>query len=234
MTYARDGYAVRPLFEAHEVAGLRGAVAAHMQQMAGALLKPLAETEPAAPFDERIERIAASDQSYAQLLGTAAATDAQRAPTVAKLANDRRLISLAAELTGYAIGDTIFRFRLNSSAMPKGRQAWHSDVARIDPDNPSQLVVTAWIPLTDAGADSGGLEIVPGRRDSPVSHDELGGKIVIDAQNRDLRRTITPEVPAGHCLFLDRFTPHRAVENRSGRTRWSLVVWMKRAEAQAA
>jgi len=36
-----------------------------------------------------------------------------------------------------------------------------------------------------------------------------------------------PLVLAGQGLFLDRFTPHRAVENHSGRTRWSLVVRMK-------
>ncbi|HWK42319.1 MAG TPA: phytanoyl-CoA dioxygenase family protein [Croceibacterium sp.] len=232
MSFATDGYEVAPLFSPQEVSILREAVAAHMAGVAGALLKPAAEAEPDAPYDERIERLAEHDPSYAQLLGVAVATDAQRTPAVAALAHDPRIEQIVEEMAGCPVGERIFRFRLNSSALPKGRQAWHSDVARLDGGECSQLVATAWIPLADAGPDTGGLEILPGRRDAPFAHAEGGGKITIDDGDLNGADTVVPTVPAGHCLFLHPFTPHRAVENMSGRTRWSLVVWMKAPVAE--
>lgn len=233
MAFSSDGYAIRPLFGADEVARLRQAIGEHIERIARATLKPYAETHPGLPFDQRIERIAADDQSFAQLLGMAAGTDAFRDPAVAELANDPRLSELAADAAGCEIGDRIFRFRLNSSALPQGRQAWHSDVSRDDDTDCAKLVVTAWIPLSDAGPDSGGLELVPGRRRVPAPHDEAGKHTIPDSALAALS-SLAPNVPAGHCLLLDRFTPHRALLNTSGRTRWSLVVWLKSRAPVAA
>ena len=227
MTFAQDGFAIAPLFGPDEVAELRGAVSEHMDRTARALLKPYGETEFDAPFDQRLEKIAAEDQSFAGLLGTAVATDAHRSSAITRLAEDPRLEALASGFCGLPISQKIFRMRLNCSALTGKRQGWHSDVARVDDTACSQLVITAWIPLSDAGPDSGGLEFVRGRRDAPVSHDETGGKFLIDQQELDKAEKATPLVLAGQCLFMDCFTPHRAVENHSGRTRWSLVVWMK-------
>lgn len=231
MAWAEQGYAVRPLFAREELEPLEHLISGHMDRVADAMLKPREDTAPDATFDERIERIAASDQSFAHLLGTAVATDAFRAPEIARLAHDPRLTGLAAETAGCEIGERLFRLRLNSSALPRKRHGWHSDVARHDGSACSTLRVTAWIPLSDAGPDSGGLELVPGTRDRPVPHVERDGGIRIDEDALAGLETAMPTVRAGECLLIDRFTPHRALANLSGRTRWSLVVWMKSAQA---
>lgn len=226
MPYQTDGYAIVPLFSLDEVARLREVVRSHMGRVTSVLLKPAEETAPDAGFDRRIEDIAATDQSFAQLLGTAVSTDAQRDPAVAGLVDDGRLQAAAEELSGCALGEKIVRFRANSSALTKQRQGWHSDVARTTGEC-STLTITGWIPLSDAGPASGGLELIPGRRHEPVHHHDGVGKIgIAEADLADLPSVI-PQVPAGHCLLMDRFTPHRAIENTSGLTRWSLVVWMK-------
>jgi len=226
MPYDVDGFEITPLFSEEEIERLRSAVTRHMDRVSSALLKPLTETAPDAAFDERIERIASSDQSYGRLLGTAVATDVQRDPEVAALAQDPRLIREAERLCGRRVGDTIFRLRLNSSALAEHRQPWHSDVARVHGEC-ATLITTAWIPLSDAGADTGGLEIVPGHQLSPPMQEQDDGRYAIDPSAVEGARTVIPTVRAGDCLFMDRFTPHRAVRNVSGRTRWSLVVWMK-------
>ena len=223
MTFTTQGFEITPLLSPREIEGLRCAVGDYMEIVSGALLKPVEETETGTPFDERIERIAETDQSFAQLLGSAVATDGFRMPQAGAIAHSQALAQLAERVAGCSLVDRVFRFRLNSSALPKARQQWHSDVARID--SASAVRVTAWIPLTDAGPVSGGLEIMPGDRNSPVGHCEDGGKLLIPADLLADVRTVVPTVPAGHCLFLDRYTPHRAVLNESGRTRWSLVVW---------
>jgi len=225
-TYPVQGYAVCPLFSPAEVGVLREAVTTHMARVADALWKPVADTAPDEPFDRRIEVLAETDRSCAQLLATAAATDAHNAPEVAALAHDARIDRLAEELASCRIVDRIFRFRLNSSAFPKQRQAWHSDVSRLDDTDCARLMLTAWIPLSDAGQGTGGLELLPGRLPAPMPHSGRG-KATIAARRLAETETVRPEVPAGHALFLDRFTPHRAVPNRSGLTRWSLVVWLK-------
>ncbi|WEK45967.1 MAG: phytanoyl-CoA dioxygenase family protein [Candidatus Andeanibacterium colombiense] len=234
MSFARIGFEVRPLFSRDEVGQLRSAISDHMDRVAHALLKPYAETAPGAAFDERIERIAEHDQSFAQLLGISVTTDGFRDPAVAGLAHHPRLAELARKVARCDVGERIFRFRANSSALPHGRQAWHSDVSRCDEGECSLLRVTAWIPLDDAGPATGGLEVAPGLRRQPLPHDESGIKLTILENSLAEARTIIPQVKAGHCLLLDRFTPHRALVNRSGKTRWSLVVWLKAKPEEAS
>jgi hypothetical protein len=226
MSFAEDGYAVVPLFSRGEVARLQEAVAAHMARTASALLKPREETAPDAPFDQRLEQIAATDPSFAQLLCTAVATDAQRDPAVVALANDRRLTDAAEAATGRTIDDRLFRFRANSSALSGQRPGWHSDVARMS-GACSKVLVAGWIPLTGVSVTSGGLELVRGRRAEPVDHHESHGHLAIDEADLRDADIVAPEIRAGHCLLIDRFTPHRASENTTGLTQWSLVVWMK-------
>ncbi|MFC4254761.1 hypothetical protein GRI97_04945 [Altererythrobacter xixiisoli] len=228
MSFATLGYEVRPLFSAAEIGRLQQCVADHMQRVAGAMLKPQAETEPDAPFDERIERIAAQDHSFAQLLATAVGTDAQRAAVAQELAHDPRLTGMAADLAGCAIGDRLWRFRLNSPSLPASRQPWHSDVVRVTGPC-SDVAITAWIPLGKiVGADAG-LEVAAGRRNAPLPHEIVAGRIAIAPHHLADGAVHYPQVPAGHGLFLDPFTPQRDAAVIGPRSRWSLVVWLKRA-----
>lgn len=229
MSFADDGYVVTPLFQREEILGLQRAVAGHMERISRALHLPLAESAPDAPFDQRIESLAASDPSYAHLLGAAVATDAFRDPVAQAIANDQRLTAAAESLLGMKVTGRTVRFRGNSSAMSQHRQHWHSDVARLDDTPCSTVRLTAWIPLVDAGPDTGGLELATGRRAAPLPHDSTPGKFHIDEAALTDTPRASPRVPMGSVLLMDRFIPHRALPNISGRTRWSLVVWLKAA-----
>lgn len=126
------------------------------------------------------------------------------------------------------------RLRANIPRMPEARRNWHSDVAIDDGTDCSKVRLTCWIPLMDAGPDSGGLEIVPGRRAAPFTHRNEGAGLysIPDATLTDVPRA-QPFCPVGSVIFLDSFTPHRGLPNTSGRERWSLVIWF-RAEKAAA
>lgn len=230
VSFATQGYEVRPLFSREELDRLRHCVAGHMERVASALLKPHAETEPDAPFDQRIERIARHDLSLAQLLATAVATDAQRAAEVVALERHRGLSAAAEMLAGCRLGDRVCRFRVDSPSLIPRRALWQSDVVEISgPCSP--VAIAAWIPLGDDGLGAGGVEIAAGRRDAPLPHRrQSGGFGIPDGELAD-QAIVTPEVPAGHCLFIDRFTPYRTRPASGDRTGWSLVIWMKPAEA---
>jgi hypothetical protein len=229
MTFAADGYAIAPLFTPAQIASLRAVIADHMERIARALFLPHAETEPGAPYDERIERLAQRDPSAANLLGAAIATDAHRSDAVAAVLDDPRFTAQAEEFMGSRIRGRTIRFRGNSSTLSDHRHRWHSDVVTVDGGACSTVKLTAWIPLADAGPETGGLELATGRRDAPLPHTQGNGRFSIDDALLAGAPKVQPDVHAGSCLFMDRFMPHRTLPNLSGKTRWSLAVWMKPA-----
>lgn len=198
-----------------------------MDRVSRALYAPIEDTAPAATYDERIEQIAARDPSCAQLLAAAVATDAHRGSAAVAISEDPRLTTVAEELIGARITGRTVRFRGNSSPMSQHRQHWHSDVAQADGTKCSSVRLAAWIPLIDVGPRTGGLEMACGLRDAPLPHDATPGKFNIADELLQATPKAQPVVPVGSCLLMVRFTPHRALPNLSGKTRWSLVVWMR-------
>lgn len=225
--FTRDGYAIASIFDPSEILTLQREISAHIDRVTRALWLPYEETHPEASFADRIERIAVRDPSYAHLLGAAVCTDAHRMPAFQAIANDRRLRLAAEDILGGPVGEMTVRIRGNSSAMGEHRHDWHSDVARADGGACSTIKLTAWLPLVDAGPANGGLEVAAARLDQPLTHEQGKGRFAIpEAAVADMPK-VAIACPMGSCLFLDRYTPHRAVPNTSGQTRWSLVMWMK-------
>lgn len=239
--FARDGYALAPLFAPQAVRAAQADLTEHLNRIGRALYRPEEECRPQEPLDHRLDRIAATDRSLADLLRRALCTDAHRGPRLAALAAAPELQALARHLGGVPLDGQVVRVRASLAAFPQQRHPWHSDVARATGDGCNRVRVTAWIPLDDAGPDRGGLELLPGRRDGPLPHERDGnGHFAIDpahleAEAETRRRAgaavpapVRPPCPAGSVLFLDRFTPHRTLP-AGPRARFALVVWMKAA-----
>lgn len=227
MTFHTNGFECRPLLSREDVANLQDVITDQLDRVARALLKPYSETAADVGLEERIEQIALHDLSFAGLLGDAIATDAHRHPNALRLAEDPRIKAVAESVTGAFVTAKTFRFRYSSSVLSGKRQNWHSDVAQMDGGACSKTNCAIWIPLSDAGIQTGGLEIARGKWDAPLLHDAIPGAFVISDAALAHTEKMCPVVPAGHGLFIDRFTPHRALENLSGKTRWSFVIWMQ-------
>jgi len=224
--YASKGYATVPLFDPGFVREARADIAEHIDRLACALYLPFEQSCPDAPLTERLDRIFARERSVANLLRVAVCTDAHRGPRLQALANDPRLKETAEALTGRTLASQVVRVRASIACFPEHRHAWHSDVARDDGTGCGKVVVTAWIPLGDAGPDSGGLEIAAGRQPAPLGEQVADGFEIPEYRLAGLPRA-RPECPAGTALFLDRFTPHRTLPAPA--SRFALVVWMKAA-----
>jgi len=224
--YAEQGYAAVPLFDRDLVLAAQADIAEHIDRVARALYLPFEQSCPDAPLGERIDRIFVHERSVANLLRVAICTDAHRGPRLQAIANDPRLIDAAEALCGRALSGKIARVRASIACFPEHRHAWHSDVARDDGTGCGKVVVTAWIPLGDAGPDSGGLEIAAGRQPAPLGEQVSEGFEIPEWRLAGLPR-VQPLCPAGTALFLDRFTPHRTLSAQT--TRFALVVWMKAA-----
>jgi len=224
--FAEQGYAALPLFDAEQIRAAADDIADHIDRVSRALYLPFEQSCPGAPLSERIDQVYAKERSVANLLRVAVCTDAHRGARLQELANDPRLIGAAEELSGRALAGKIVRVRASIACFPEHRHAWHSDVARDDGTGCGKVLVTAWIPLSDAGPASGGLEVASGRQPAPLASEVDDGFEIPEWRLAGLPR-VQPECPAGTALFLDRFTPHRTLPARA--TRFALVVWMKAA-----
>ena len=224
--FAGQGYAAVPLFDPEIVRAAAGDIAEHIDRVSRALYLPFEQSCPDASPGERIDRVFAHERSVANLLRVAVCTDAHRGPRLQALVNDPRLIETAAQLGGRALSGKIARVRASIACFPEHRHAWHSDVARDDGTGCGKVLVTAWIPLGDAGPASGGLEVAAKRQPAPLASEGDDGYEIPEWRLAGLPR-VQPECPAGTALFLDRFTPHRTLPAKA--TRFALVVWMKAA-----
>lgn len=224
--YREQGYAAIPLFDPALVEAAQADIAEHIDRVSRALYLPFEQSCPDAPLDERLDRIFATDQSQANLLRIAICTDAHRGPRLQAIANDPRLLAQAERISERSLSGSVVRVRASIASFPEHRHAWHSDVARDDGTSCGNVWTTAWIPLSDAGPDNGGLELIPGRRPEPLARLTDKGFEIPDEAIAGLPR-LQPECPAGTVLLLDRFTPHRTLP--AARARFALVVWMKAA-----
>lgn len=224
-----DGYAVLPMFDPELVRAACADISAHIDRLSHALYLPFEKSYPDAPLGQRLDLIWKSDRSHANLLRVAICTDAHRGPRLSALAQAPQLLNTAEALVGCRLDAQLSRVRASIGVFPEHLQTWHSDVATSDGSDCSRIRITAWLPLSDAGPEAGGLELVPGHRTEPMAH-RPDRNHSIDAQDLFGQRRVRPPCPAGHALFLDRFTPHRSLPPGAD-ARFALVIWMKAAVA---
>lgn len=218
-----QGYETVSLFDPELVTAARDDISDHIDRVARALHLPFEHSRPDLALESRLDGIADRDRPYANLLRIALCTDAHLGPRLSALAQSSMLLDAAGRLAGRKISDAIVRVRASIAAFPGERHGWHSDVAIADETHCGRVCITAWLPLMDSGPESGGLELIAGKRDAPLPHVRDDGYRIEDATLADLPR-VQPACPAGSALFLDRFTPHRTLPN-AGLARFALVIW---------
>lgn len=99
---------------------------------------------------------------------------------------------------------------------------WHQDAAvTLEEANDSEII-TFWVPLVDATAETGCMEVIPGAfKAGMLRHNTEGDKSLPDDLIPDMERKMAP-CPKGGMIIMNKFTPHRGASNLSNRVRWSL------------
>lgn len=230
MSVVENGYRVLPqILSAEDVHALRSAIEDSINRVARVMLTPFEESQPDAPIEERLERIARRDRAYASALLQVVMADAQHDPRIAGLASHAALSSwIRALLAPETPSGHVVRTRAAIPSFTSQVTPWHQDVIRPRENSGCASVrLAAWIPLSDVDAKSGALEVIPGVWEAPCPHEHRDGHFSIPDIALPAGERHTVAMRAGDALILDRYVPHRAVPSHGLRGRWSIVMWVK-------
>lgn len=158
------------------------------------------------------------------------------------------LMGVATQLLGSDVdiaGHPVWNLRCKTPERLSEGQAtvpWHQDNAYLDEESWATHQVTAWVPLVDANATNGCMQVVRGahRSGGTLTHACcVGGTWYTETTPEEIEATlgadmrhdvVTCEVPFGSVLLLNNLVPHRSLPNYSGGIRWSLDLRWQRAD----
>jgi len=99
---------------------------------------------------------------------------------------------------------------------------WHQDAAVTLEEADASEIVTFWLPLVDATAETGCMEILPEVFQlGYLEHQAEGGTTIVPHQLPHVRPVLA-ECRKGGIVIMNKYTPHRGTTNRSDIVRWSL------------
>jgi phytanoyl-CoA hydroxylase len=176
------------------------------------------------PFETRLTRITAETER----VYWAIASGNLHGLGVFKLLTNPRLLDLAESLVGpEIIASSAYRLRPKVPGFAHGVVPWHQDSGYFEPYCDRELVLTVWIPLVDATAERGCLQVVPRAHTGEVAlhrRHASGKYLEIPDEALPPGAVVTVPVPLGGALLLTNKTPHRSTENVTDVIRWSADV----------
>ncbi|HEY8665674.1 MAG TPA: phytanoyl-CoA dioxygenase family protein [Tepidisphaeraceae bacterium] len=160
---------------------------------------------------------------------------------LANLWSTSRLLDIIQQILGPDIaGHPVWNLRAKTPINPLATVPWHQDTAYLIPGAENTFQPTAWIPLIDANAVNGTLQVLKGgHRSGKVFKHSLENKkghksswyLYIEEKDLPKGEIVTCEMPMGSVLLLNQLIPHRSTENQSQQIRWSVDLrWQRPAE----
>lgn len=225
-----SGCCVLPrVFEIREIVAMRSAINETIDRVAMALRAPFPASFPNTPLDERLERVAAHDRSYAHALFRAVLADAHRDPRIEAVVRhrvlSRELQRLAAPLIPCG---HIIRMRGLSPSLAASERPWAQDAATLE-GRAEPVRFTCWIPLRDLDMTTGAIEALPGRWDRELPHArDSRGRIRLAQVPECERRVLSAR--RGDVIVLDRLLPYRILPVAPGASTWMIVMTLRTGE----
>lgn len=143
-----------------------------------------------------------------------------------------RLLDIVEQFIGPDIaGHPVWNIRSKTPSNRLMTVPWHQDTAYLGAGAEATLQPTAWIPFLDANMTNGCIQVVRGgHRSGKVARHRLENTVgdrdswylYIDESDLPEGEIVTCEMPLGSVLFINQLVPHRSLENRSDRIRWSV------------
>ncbi len=185
------------------------------------------------PFDRRIALLAEEAKSITDGLGPIQT----KGPAMFHLMRNPKLLDVIESLVGPEIlchPTQVVRPRMRDNTHMDGyryggrRVPWHQDAGVFRPEADNTLLLTAWIPFTEANMENGCLSVIPGSHKHGLCLHQSVNKapffftyIIPDEELPPGEPKPLPTKPGGLIIFHN-FTCHSSIPNISDRTRWSI------------
>lgn len=162
---------------------------------------------------------------------------------LAELWADPALLDIVEQILGPEIaGHPVWNLRSKTPLNPLATVPWHQDTAYLAEGAHWTLQPTAWIPLVDANAQNGTLQVLRGghkpaqKSAGPVLQhhlenskgDQRSWYLYINEKDLPPGDIVTCEMELGSLLLLNQLVPHRSTENQSNQIRWSVDLRWQR------
>jgi len=182
----------------------------------------LSRTYAEEPFTTRLARITAETKEVVTQI-----TDGALAiPAIFELIRYEPLLDVAESLCGpELIASSVYRLRPKLPDYGPGVVPWHQDSGYFEPYCDKSLILTCWVPLVDADARNGCLQVLRyGHRRNEVVQHGPGPHHYLEIAECDLPPgdVMTVPVRRGGVLLLTNLTPHCSTPNTSDDIRWSM------------
>jgi len=213
---------------------ISGEIDRHARELvaAGELSQPYADEG----FLTRLTKIhAETDKVY-----FAIASGRLSGPGIFSSLTNAKLLDVAESLVGpEIIATSIYRLRPKIPNLAYGVVPWHQDSGFFEPYCDKSLILTVWIPMVDATAERGCMQVIPRVHLGEVYYHQLfspetarKGARYYHIAEADLPEgdVVTVPVKKGGVLLMTNRTPHRSIENTSDVIRWSVDLRYQSAE----
>jgi ectoine hydroxylase-related dioxygenase (phytanoyl-CoA dioxygenase family) len=180
----------------------------------------LSSTYEGYPFTSRLTHITAETTAvYNKILSGQLSL-----PSIFELIRTPAMLDIAESLCGpELIASSVYRIRPKMPNVAHGVVPWHQDSGYFEPFCDNSLVLTCWLPLVDATAENGCLQVIPRVHQGPVvTHTQGEGYLVIPDEHLPSREFVTVPVKRGDALLLTNRTPHQSTPNYTDVIRWSM------------
>lgn len=162
-------------------------------------------------------------------------------PQLAALWSSPQLLEMVEQVLGPEIvGHPVWNLRSKTPVNPLATVPWHQDTAYLAAGTEHTFQPTAWIPLIDADAKNGTLQVLKGgHKSGKVFRHHLENRkankaswyLYIEEADLPAGEVVTCAMPKGSVLLLNQLIPHRSTENYSDRIRWSVDLrWQRPGE----
>ena len=151
-----------------------------------------------------------------------------------------RLLDLVEQVIGPNIaGHPVWNLRTKTPLNPLATVPWHQDTAYLADGAQRTFQPTAWIPLVDANAENGTLQVLrgghktgrvlPHHLESSKGH-KSSWYLYVEEEDLPPGDIVTCNMELGSFLLINQLIPHRSTENRSQKIRWSVDLRWQRPD----
>jgi hypothetical protein len=200
----------------------------------------VSESYPDEPFERRLTRIYHDSKDNGEAVMQhleGVRGGGYQGRSLFDLITHPRLLDAVSDLVGPEIvASSAYRIRPKIPGVGRGNVPWHQDSGYFAAHCDEHLILTCWIPLVDATAENGCMEILPRSHTDGILEHHTGGNMGLYVIKDDDLPSAAPdrvvaECPRGGVVFMTNLTPHCSTPNHSDTIRWSVDLRFQSASA---